>query len=83
MGKHRSELISKLGMPVQTTPDGKGGQILTYEYDRTNTREESDGRKKLGMMFGGTETKEVGYVEIRRFWVNAGGVLYDWKVERR
>jgi len=34
VGSHYSDLTIKWGPPTRIRPDGQGGQILIYEYDR-------------------------------------------------
>ena len=81
-GHHKSEVIAKWGQPTAVADDGKGGEILTYEYDRTGSKVKPDHRAELGMMFSGTEVEQTGYLEARTLWVDSRGYIYRWKLER-
>ena len=78
-GTHKHELILKWGPPTRIESDGKDGEILVYEYDKTGTKVEPDFLKKLGSKRGGYDVKKTGYIAMRMFWASKDGVIYHWQ----
>lgn len=78
VGRYQSELIASWGPPSRVAPDGKGGAIITYESVKGTW-----GSKKDQPFTGGTQyrtpPRQPGYVAIRTFYVNDGGIVYSWK----
>ena len=74
-GHHKSELIASWGPPSRVTSDGKGGEILIYEYDRNfgQTRGQiySDGSY--------TAPRQNRYTAYRMFYVDGNGYIYNWR----
>ena len=65
-GKPAHNLIMKWGPPTRTITDGAGGQVLTYDYWVPRTF-----IPYLGWIGG--------YTATRSFYVNAEGVIYNWR----
>lgn len=79
VGSHYSDLMLKWGPPTRSVPDGRGGQILTYEYDRNMGQ--IPGRAVANWDGSVTYTAPVStaYVATRMFWVDKDGVVYSWR----
>jgi len=78
IGYHYSDMMLKWGPPTYSTADGKGGQILVYQYDR------SGGQipgyvTKIGKTVFYTAPENVSYTAERMFYVNAKGTIYSWR----
>ena len=81
VGAHKSQLFMKWGPPTRTASDGKDGEILTYEYDKTGTKIKPDLWTTLGLKSGGHDVGKTGNIAKRLFWVNSEGKIYHWKWE--
>ena len=73
-GAHKSVLFMSWGPPTRVDPDGRGGEILTYVFDR-NT-----GHKISKTLYGDDYVvKPTGWQARRMFWVNKKGIIYHWQ----
>ena len=57
--------------------DGKDGEILVYEYDKTGSKVEY--QRGTIISKPGYVVKKTGHVATRMFWVNSVGIIYSWK----
>jgi hypothetical protein len=72
VGKSYSYIISSLGAPMRTTPDGNGGTILIYEY----FSDESNGYvTNYGYIFSKT-SRDVQYLHL---YMNKNNICYATK----
>ena len=78
VGHHKSELILKWGPPSRTADDGKGGEILIYEYQRNLGQEPGTVRSSGGQIVY-TEPTQRTYIATRMFWVDEKGIIYSWR----
>lgn len=81
MGHHKADMILQWGPPTRTTSDGRDGEILIYEYDKTGAKIVSNNISPLAeQMFGPSySVQQTGYVARRMFWANKDGILYHWQ----
>ncbi len=91
LGMHQADLILKIGPPVRTADDGRGGQILIYEeykeqtqtfyttpgVIKTNTNRYSGNRTTYTPPSGFTQSIVSGYRVM--FWVDEDGIIYNYK----
>ena len=61
------------GPPARVDSDGKGGEILTFVFDRNTGQTIS---KTYGDNYVARPT---GWQAYRMFWVNEKGIIYSWK----
>ena len=78
VGSHYSDMMLKWGPPTYSTSDGKGGQILVYQYDR-NGGSIPGYATKIGKTIFYTAPQNISYTAERMFWVNADGIIYSWR----
>ena len=78
-GQNYADLMLKWGPPTRSTPDGRGGQILVYEYDRRTGQIAGRAVPQLDGSVIYTAPVSTGYVATRMFWVNPSGVIYNWR----
>lgn len=78
MGSHYSDMMLKWGPPTYSTHDGKGGQILVYQYDRSGGSIPGYATK-IGKTVFYTAPRNVSYTAERMFWVNDKGIIYSWR----
>lgn len=69
-GHTSQDLILQWGPPSRTTTDGAGGEVLVYEFWRPVNR-------AFVPYAGWVQTG--GYTAVRSFYVNASGVIYNWR----
>ena len=79
LGNHYSQLMIQWGPPTRTTPDGLGGQILIYEYDRYTGQIPGTAHTNADGSVSYTAPRSTGYVATRMFWVNSSGNIYHWR----
>lgn len=79
MGIHQSNLILQWGPPTRSAPDGAGGTILIYEFDRYLGQVPGRAVRNFDGSVSYTAPESTGYVAVRMFWVNANGILYHWQ----
>jgi hypothetical protein len=79
VGSHKSDLFLSWGPPTRVAPDGRGGEILIYEFYR-------DLGQKPGKMYVDaygnvryTDPKQRGYTATRMFYVTKDGIIYSWR----
>jgi hypothetical protein len=78
VGHHQSELIARWGPPTKVVPDGKGGNIVTYESLKARWGDQIDKRIVGGANYP-TIPLQAGYRAIRTFYVNENGIIYACK----
>jgi len=73
VGHHKSELILSWGPPTRVTSDGKGGEILIYEYERYF------GQNPGQVYRDGSYTAPtpIRYTAYRMFYVDKAGYIYN------
>lgn len=79
VGRHYSDLMMKWGPPTRSTPDGRGGQILVYEYDRNTGQIPGTAHSNPDGSVSYTAPRQTGYVATRMFWVDGAGLIYNWR----
>lgn len=79
VGSHYSDLMLQWGPPTRSTTDGRGGQILIYEYDRNTGQIPGTARTNPDGSVSYTAPRSTGYVATRMFWVTAEGRIYNWR----
>jgi hypothetical protein len=79
VGHHYSELFDKWSPPTCTSPDGRGGQILIYEYDRKFGQIPGHAERNVDGSVTYIAPTQMGYVATRMFWVDASGLIYNWR----
>ena len=79
MGSHQSNLILSWGSPTRSAPDGAGGTILIYEYDRNMGQIPGRAVRNADGSVSYTAPQESGYIASRMFWVNPAGIIYNWR----
>jgi hypothetical protein len=79
VGNHYSDLMMKWGPPTRSTPDGRGGQILIYEYDRDTGQIPGQAHSNPDGSVSYTAPTRTGYTAARMFWVDARGLIYSWR----
>lgn len=77
---HYSDMMLKWGPPTYSTSDGKGGQILVYQYDRSGGQIPGYATK-IGKTVFYTAPRNVSYTAERMFYVNDKGIIYSWRWE--
>jgi len=78
VGSHYSDMMLKWGPPTYSTDDGKGGQILVYQYDRSGGSIPGYATK-IGKTVFYTAPRNVNYTAERMFWENDKGIIYSWR----
>lgn len=78
VGSHYSDMMLKWGPPTYSTSDGKGGQILVYQYERSGGSIPGYATK-IGKTVFYTAPRNVNYTAERMFWVNDKGIIYSWR----
>ena len=79
VGHHQGDLIQSWGPPTRTTSDGRGGEILVYEYDRNMGQIPGRAVRNYDGSVSYTSPQSNGYVASRMFWVNKEGIIYTWQ----
>jgi hypothetical protein len=79
MGSTAQQLILSWGPPTRTSSDGAGGSILIYEYDRNMGQVPGLAVQNADGSVSYTAPQRSGYVASRMFWVNSGGLIYNWR----
>jgi len=79
VGSHYSDLMMKWGPPTRSMPDGRGGQILIYEYDRYTGQIPGRAHANTDGSVSYTAPTHTGYVATRMLWVDSSGVIYSWR----
>lgn len=79
MGQHYSDMMLKWGPPTRSTPDGRGGQILIYEYSRDTGQIPGRAVRNPDGSVSYTAPQSTGYVATRMYWVDGQGIIYNWK----
>ena len=84
INNHYSYFIDANGPPTRTTEDGRGGEILIYEYSKENTTPgRLEGRSVgygHGVSHSATYTPPVTTTKTTTImlWVNSYGYIYRW-----
>ena len=79
VGQQYGDMMLKWGPPTRTAPDGRGGQIVIYEYNRDMGQTPGRAVRNPDGSVSYTAPQSNGYVATRMFWVNADGVIYNWR----
>lgn len=79
VGSHYSNLMMSWGPPTRSMPDGQGGQILIYEYDRYTGQIPGTAQANPDGSVSYTAPRHTGYVASRMFWVDGSGRIYNWR----
>lgn len=79
IGHHKSELFLSWGPPGKVFPDGKGGEILVYEFHRDLGQTPGEATIDYYGNIHYTNPKDRGYVATRMFYVDKDGYIYAWK----
>ena len=78
VGHYQSKLIANWGPPTKIVPDGKGGNIITYESLKGTWGNVKD-KHIVGGTHYPTRPRQPGYAATRIFYVNEKGIIYSWK----
>ena len=79
VGSHYSQLMLNWGPPTRSSPDGLGGQILVYEFDRNFGQIPGRAERQPDGSVTYTAPESVSWVAKRMFWVNSQGIIYAWR----
>jgi hypothetical protein len=80
VGSHYSDLMLSWGPPTFSTSDGKGGQILVYQFNREGGQIPGFSTK-IGKTLFYTAPQNISYTAERMFYVDENGIIYfgRWK----
>jgi hypothetical protein len=83
IGKTRTDLIKFWGRPEKETPDGKGGEIITFDtsivHPRPSTSLYNNGNRGLD----NTASNNYVVTKSRVFYLNSQAIIYHWDAEER
>jgi hypothetical protein len=83
VGLSRAELIKIHGRPTSETPDGQGGEIMTYDtsivYPKTSGTLYNNGNR--GINNGSADNYVV--TKSRIFYINPQAIIYRWAAKER
>jgi hypothetical protein len=82
MGQHVSRLIDSWGPPSNETDDGRGGKVYTWAYSRYVQPSAYTWTDKSGHAWTNVSGGQT-YTSVRQFWVDSGGVIYNWRWQGR
>jgi len=79
VGHHISDLYLSWGPPSSTMPDGQGGTIISYYYNRNFGQVPGTARQNYDGSISYTAPTNINYQASRHFYSNSQGIIYSWR----